>query len=60
MMSLKTDTKQAQLGELVLYPVSDTEALIYALGWRMMETISVRQETEGEKLIFSGISFNKQ
>lgn len=60
MMSLKTDTKQAQLGELVLYPVSDTEALIYALGWRMMETISVRQKIDGEKLIFSGISFNKQ
>lgn len=59
MMSMETDTK-AQLGELVLYPVSDTEALIYALGWRMMETISFRQEAEGEKLIFSGISFTKQ
>ncbi|MHC1714191.1 MAG: serine hydrolase domain-containing protein [Acidaminococcaceae bacterium] len=59
MMSLKTDTKGAQLGELVLYPVSDTEALIYALGWRMMETISIRQEADGEKLIFSGISFKK-
>lgn len=59
MMSMKTDTK-AQLGELVLYPVSDKEAVIYALGWRMMETISVRQEADGEKLIFSGISFTKQ
>lgn len=60
MMSLKTDTKEAQLGELVLYPVSDREAVIYALGWRMMETISIRQEDDGEKLIFSGISFKKQ
>lgn len=59
MMSMKTDTK-AQLGELVLYPVSDREAVIYALGWRMMETISVRQEADGEKLIFSGISFTRQ
>ena len=60
MMNLKTDTKGAQLGELVLYPVSDSEAVIYALGWRMMETISIRQEAEGEILIFSGISFKKQ
>ncbi|NCD07841.1 MAG: class A beta-lactamase-related serine hydrolase [Negativicutes bacterium] len=60
MMSLKTDTKEAQLGEVVLYPFSDREAVIYALGWRMMETISVRQEADGEKLIFSGISFTKQ
>jgi hypothetical protein len=60
MMNLKTDTKGAQLGELVLYPVSDREALIYALGWRMLETISIRQEADGEKLIFSGISFKKQ
>ena len=60
MMNLKTDTKGAQLGELLLYPVSDSEAVIYALGWRMMETISIRQEAEGEILIFSGISFKKQ
>ena len=60
MISMKTDTKDAQLGELVLYPLSDTEALIYALGWRMMETISMRQDADGEKLIFSGISFKKQ
>ena len=60
MISMKTDTKDAQLGELVLYPLSDTEALLYALGWRMMETISIRQEADGEKLIFSGISFKKQ
>lgn len=60
MMSLKADTKDAQLGEVVLYPVSDREAVLYALGWRMMETISVRQEADGEKLIFSGISFKKQ
>ncbi|MHC1718637.1 MAG: serine hydrolase domain-containing protein [Acidaminococcaceae bacterium] len=60
MMNLKTDTKGAQLGELVLYPVSDSEAVIYALGWRMMETLSIRQEADGEKLIFSGISFKKQ
>lgn len=60
MISMKTDTKDAQLGELVLYPVSEREAVLYALGWRMMETISVRQEADGEKLIFSGISFKKQ
>ena len=60
LMSLKTDTKEAQLGELVLYPVSDTEAVIYALGWRMMETISVQKEADGEKIIFSGISFKKK
>ncbi len=60
MISLKTDTKEAQLGELVLFPVSDREAVLYALGWRMMETISFRQEADGEKLIFSGISFKKQ
>ena len=59
MLTMQTDTK-AQLGELVLYPVSDSEAVIYALGWRMMETISIRQEADGEKLIFSGISFKKQ
>ena len=60
MMSLETDKKEAQLGELVLYPISDREAVIYALGWRMMETISIRQDAYGEKLIFSGISFKKQ
>lgn len=60
MMSMKTDTKDAQLGELVLFPVSDREAVVYALGRRMMETILVRQEADGEKLIFSGIGFKKQ
>jgi len=59
-MSLTTDVKAAKLGELVLYPVSDREVVIYALGQRMMETILVRQEADGEKLIFSGISFKKQ
>ena len=59
-MSLTADTKDAKLGELVLYPVSDREVLIYALGRRMMETIRVRQEADGEKLIFSGVSFTKQ
>ncbi len=60
MMRVKSDTKAAQLGELVLYPLSGQEALIYALGRRMMETIVIRQEPDGEKLIFSGISFEKQ
>ncbi|WP_346353096.1 serine hydrolase domain-containing protein [Azotosporobacter soli] len=60
LMNLTTDTKAAQLGELVLYPVSDQEAVIYALGRRMMETIWIRQEKDGEKLIFSGVSFKKQ
>lgn len=32
MMSLETDKKEAQLGELVLYPISDQDAAIYALG----------------------------
>ena len=59
-MSMKTDTKDAQLGELVLFPVSDREAVIYGLGRRMMETILARQEADGEKLIFSGIGFKKQ
>lgn len=60
MMSLTSDATAAQLGELVLYPVSDREAVIYGLGRRMMETIWVRQEADGEKLIFSGVSFKKQ
>ena len=59
-MSLTADAKDAKLGELVLYPVSDREAVIYALGRRMMETIRVQQEADGEKLIFSGVSFTKQ
>ena len=59
-MSLTTDVTAAKLGELVLYPISDREVVIYALGQRMMETILVRQEADGEKLIFSGISFKKQ
>ncbi|MGL5207388.1 MAG: serine hydrolase domain-containing protein [Acidaminococcaceae bacterium] len=60
MMSLQTETKDAQLGELVLYPVSEREVLVYGLGWRMMETLSVRGDGKDEELIFSGISFKKQ
>lgn len=60
LMRVKSESKAAQLGELVLYPVSKDEALIYALGRRMMETIHVRQEADGEKLIFSGVGFKKQ
>ena len=60
MMHVKTETRAAQLGELVLFPVSDREAVIYALGWRMMETISVQPAADGEKIIFSGIGFKKQ
>ncbi|HWR38133.1 MAG TPA: serine hydrolase domain-containing protein [Patescibacteria group bacterium] len=60
MMRLASATKAAQLGELLLYPLSDQEAVIYALGRRMMETISVRQEADGERLVFSGMSFKRR
>lgn len=60
MLTVATETKHAQLGELVLYPISDHEAIIYGLGRRMMETVSIQQEAGGETLIFSGVSFEKQ
>lgn len=60
MMDLTTAAKAAKLGELVLYPVSEREVVMYALGRRMMETIVVRQEADGESLIFSGVSFKRQ
>jgi len=60
MLAVATETKQAQMGELVLYPVSDNEAVIYGLGRRMMETVAVKQETGGEKLTFAGVSFARR
>ncbi len=61
MMKLEAESKDVDLGELVLYPVSDREVIVYALGLPgMMETIRAVEENGQEKLVFSGIAFERR